>query len=299
MRKYRLLLLCAAVSVFSGCLFFGAKSPRQALAEQKITTPAAIESDVAVVAGFGLLEDKRPAQDISYLSSVRENVSAQVLDAIKATKIFSKINYPALSDEAFIIRGEIRRFHWESFETMISYIPVMNVFNLFGLPATRTHAEVDIYIQVIEAKSNKVIFDIAEQNVKKATYNIYNFKESKATEELSSCFRLVLNKIRQRFAVEKKKIIDALKPGVPVVQKKELAPEEAKVVEEKVKAAEEKMKAAEEKIREVEKKAVVVEEMAKKVEEKMKAAEERIKAAEKKVESPSTEASEKKETKSQ
>lgn len=166
---------------------------------------------VLINVGFKLLEDKRPVSDISYMTSVREKVSSNILEAIKDTKIFSQINFPPSPDDEIIISGEIRKFNWNSYDTMISYIPVFNVFNLFGLPSTRTHGEVEIYLEVRDIKSDKTILSFSEQFQKGSRYNIYNFKPSKATQDLVHCFDILLEKIRQRLLLNKNIILEAVK----------------------------------------------------------------------------------------
>ncbi|MDD5355685.1 MAG: hypothetical protein PHY56_04065 [Candidatus Omnitrophica bacterium] len=57
----------------------------------------------SVMVGFKTLEDKRPKQDISYLTSIREKVSEEVLKAIKDTQLFDEIHFPALESDKIII----------------------------------------------------------------------------------------------------------------------------------------------------------------------------------------------------
>ena len=278
--KSKRIILIVIFCIFSGCGFFKGKIAEDVLPGSDASSLAILESDLKVVAGINLLEDKRPEVDVSYMASVRENVTNKLLETIKSIDVFSGVNYPPKDEDVIIISGEIRKFRWQSFDTMISYIPVMNVFNLFGLPSTRTHSEVEIYLEVRDADTKKVLFDINEKSVKDKKYNIYNFKDSKANEELSLCFIEVLEKIRYRFLDKENLILEVVKSKIPVVTKTESDKKDIKEIEKKMKEAEKKIKEAEKKMKEVEKKAEVVEKIAEKVEEKVKAAEEKVKTAE-------------------
>ena len=125
-----LLLLGLSTGVFSGC-----KSREVKNSALKDELSLALSDEVLVVAGFNPLVDKRPKEDIAYMTSVKEKVSEKILNTLKSMRLFNDIHSPALENDYMVISGEIRRFNWESFDTMISYIPGLNVLPFFGLPA--------------------------------------------------------------------------------------------------------------------------------------------------------------------
>lgn len=214
MRKLSILLLLG-LFIFSGCIITKAKISQSVLKEKSLTPVVSSEDIPLVIVGFKLLKDKRPKKDITYMASVIENVSAKILESLQDTQLFNQINFPPSESDNVVISGEIRKFSWRSFETMISYIPGLNVFNLFGLPSTRTHTEVEIYLEVKDIKSGQVILNFKETYAKSNKYNIYNFKSSKANEELSYGFGVVLDKIKQRFITKKSAILEAAKTMPP------------------------------------------------------------------------------------
>lgn len=216
MRKLIILIMLGSLSLsfFSGCksrMIRGSalgkvsllSSAEQALAEEDLD-----ELVEEIIAGFNPLEDKRPKEDIAYMTSVREKVSNRILDTLRETQILDEIHTPATKEDAIIITGEIRQFNWESFDTMISYIPGLNVLPFFGLPSTRVDSEVEIYLVIKNTKTDKVILDLNESYGKRRKYNIYNFKQENAEAELAGCFDIVLKKLRDRLMSNKDMILD-------------------------------------------------------------------------------------------
>jgi len=167
--------------------------------------------EILVVVGFVPLEDKRPTEDISYMTSVREKVSSKIFDTLQSIELFDDMHSPDKPEDYLVMTGEIRRFGWESFDTMISYIPGLNVLPFFGLPSNRVDSEAEIYLVLKNTRSGEVILDFSESSKKRKKYNIYNFKQERAEEDLAQCFDIVLNKIRRRISLNKGKILEMVK----------------------------------------------------------------------------------------
>ncbi len=206
--------------------------------------------EILVVVGFVPLEDKRPTEDISYMTSVREKVSSKIFDTLKSIELFDDMHSPAKPEDYLVITGEIRRFGWESFDTMISYIPGLNVLPFFGLPSNRVDSEAEIYLVLKNTRSGEVILDFSELSKKRKKYNIYNFKQERAEEDLAQCFDIVLNKIRRRISLNKGKILEMVK-SIAVEATKAEAKAAAKA-EPKVEVKETPKEEPEEKLEEVE-----------------------------------------------
>lgn len=286
------LLLGLSFSVFSGCKSRMIKDSK--LEEEMVPF---VLSDLVMV-GFIPLADMRPQEDISYMTSVSEKVSAKILDTLKRLKIFDEIHSPATGDDGIIITGEIRKFQWKSFDTMISYIPGLNVLPFFGLPSTRVHSEVDIYLEIKNNNTGKVILGFNESYSKDKKYNIYNFQPERAEVELAGCFDIVLKRINNRIKYNRNRILEVAK--AMSIEAAKLA-EKAKVKEEpevevKVASEEEIKEPPEVKVEEV-----PTIEVKEKVEVEAKEAEVKIEAASKvKVEEiPRVEVEEKPEAKAQ
>lgn len=179
------------------------------------------EEEVFVSVGFNALEDKRPKSDISYMTSIREKVSSEVLKTLNDTRLFDEIHFPATDKDNIIISGEARKFGWDSFDMMISYIPGLNVLPFLGLPSTRTHSEVEIYLEMKNIKTGEVILGFSESHIMNKKYNIYNFKPDKANKELAFCFDKVLNKIKERILLNKNHILMTAGSKPPKVPKPE------------------------------------------------------------------------------
>ncbi|MDD5006251.1 MAG: hypothetical protein PHS93_07145 [Candidatus Omnitrophica bacterium] len=203
MKKISIFILVLALGAFSGCASLHTKA-RGASGEKQ----AAIENDIPITIGFNLLEDKRPQEDVSYMTSVREKVSGEILKMLRDEGIFDEIHFPALEKDSIVICGEIKKFNWVSFDTMISYIPGLNVLPFFGLPSTRVYSEAEIYLELKKNRTNDVIFGFIESYKKETTYNIYNFKTERANADLASCFDVILKRIKEKILLNRIKILE-------------------------------------------------------------------------------------------
>ena len=205
-----LLILGLMLFVFSGCFGFLGRISKGTSAGTGVLSSTSQEKETSIIVGFDLLEDKRPKKDISYMTSVSEKVSDKILKTLRNIRLFDEIHFPASEDDSIIISGEIRKFHWESFDTMISYIPGLNVLPFFGLPSTRVHSEVDIYLEFKNNKTNEAILGFIESYTKDKKYNIYNFKSDRADEDLANCFDIVLKRIKRKIDLNKNKILEVV-----------------------------------------------------------------------------------------
>ena len=204
------LILVIILFAFSGCFgLMGRASKGDALGGKNLSL-ATPDKDVSITVGFNLLEDKRPKKDVSYMTSVREKVSAEILKILKDIRLFDEVHFPVSESDTIVISGEIKKFNWESFGTMISYIPALNVLTFLGLPSTRVHSEVEIYLEIKNVKTNGVILGFIESYDKERKYNPYNFKSDKADQELAYCFNIVLRRIRKKIIFNRKKILEVV-----------------------------------------------------------------------------------------
>jgi hypothetical protein len=217
------------IFAFSGCLGSGSRVPKGRLLERRVAETRVLPSSVSekkqhspsaaskreavlITVSFSPLEDKRPKADISYMTSIRERTSDEVLRTLRNLELFDEINSPANADDVIVISGEIRKFNWESYNTIISYVPGLNVLPFFGLPSTRSYGVVEIYLEIKNNKTGEVILEIDEFYGKNRTYSMYSFKAEKANEELAYCFDVVLNKIKEKILAKKNEILAAIKP---------------------------------------------------------------------------------------
>lgn len=214
--KKTFILFLVAVFVFGNFGCATAKRRNNGIASHlaKIFSISDSDKDASIVVGFKVFEDKRPKQDISYLTSIKEKASEKILDNIKQIQLFDEINYPPLDSDNIIITGEIRKFSWESTDTMISYVPGLNILPFLGLPSNRVHSEVEVYVEFRNKKANAVIFGFVEEYKKDRKFNIYNFRTEKAEEDLASCFKIVLSRIKEKIILNRSVIIDTVKLGI-------------------------------------------------------------------------------------
>jgi gas vesicle protein len=239
MKKIVSISIIIAVFLFglSGCASLRGRAIKEAAfvvqsPEEKALVLSKLDEDTFVIVGFADLEDKRPKEDVAYMTSVREKVSVRTLETLRKMKLFDKINYPSVNDEAITIRGEIRRFGWESSDTMISYIPGLNVLPFLGLPSTNFKSEVEIYLEIKNNKTNSIILSFSESFDKRRKYNMYSFKQEKAEQELAYCFDVVLGKIKERININKEKILEELKSIMPKAPELKEEPREESIKEE-------------------------------------------------------------------
>jgi hypothetical protein len=211
----RLIILVVALSLFldffSGCRSRMIKDSTLEKASSLSAAEGALVEEFLeeIIVGFDSLEDKRPNEDIAYMTSVREKVSDNILSALKETQIFDIMHTPATLDDPVIVTGEIRKFDWESYDTMISYIPGLNVLPFLGLPSNTVDSEVEIYLAIKNNATKEVILELDEFYSKRRKYNMYSFKQEKVEVELAGCFEIVLRRLKDRLIAKKTKILDA------------------------------------------------------------------------------------------
>lgn len=216
-RKITVLVLGVAFFAFSGCSGLKGKiSNERSLESKDSALPSASQNIVTeVTVGLNLLDDKRPQTDVSYMTSVREKVSTEFLNSLKGIQFFKDAHLSASESDDVVIGGEVRKFNWQYYNTMISYIPGLNVLPFFGLTSTRSRADVEIYLEFKNNKTKEIILKINESFTKNNSYNIYSFNPNYANSELAACFDVVLNKIKDKVLLNKNKILEAAKVVEP------------------------------------------------------------------------------------
>lgn len=248
-RKIAILVLGLSLFIASGCASLNGKVSRShSLDGGSFSTLTPSEKVALVTIGFDLLEDKRPKTNISYMTSIREKVSTEILSTLRSMQLFNEVHFPASKTDNIVISGEIRKFDWEYYNTMISYIPGLNVLPFFGLTSTRSRADVEVYLEFKNNKTNEVILVINESFIKNNSYNMYSFSPNNANSEVASCFAVVLNKIKDDILLNKNKILEAAKvepakiskPAEEVKPTEEIKPDEVKPTEEAKPAVETK-----------------------------------------------------------
>jgi len=203
----KILILVLVVSV-AGCGGVS-KNVKKALSEN---TAPIISSDKLeiITAGLNSLEDRRPKQEVGYMTSVSEKVSAKLLNILKDAHLFDEVHSPANASDNIMVRGYINKFNWRAVDTMISYIPGLNMLPFLGLPSTKVHSEVDIDLDIVNNETKEVIFTINQIRIKDKKFNIYNFETYKAEQELADCFDSVLAEIVKKVTDKKGDIIESL-----------------------------------------------------------------------------------------
>jgi len=241
MRK--LFIIISIVILFYGCgastkKILSSQQDALILAEEvvELKKKAAARGELEGFVGFMNLKDKRSPQDITYMTSIRERVSEEILQQLRVSGLFKEIHYPLLDDDRIVIGGSVHKFILESAETMISYIPVVNVFTIFGLPSQRVRAEVDISIEFRNKDTGEVIKNFREKYHTQRKYNIYSFKQDKEKRELSSCFVKVIKRLVERIRKNKNDILDSVEiiPVISDLEREQKVPLEEDSVEEDI-----------------------------------------------------------------
>jgi len=190
----------------------------------------AIREKIEDCIGFSELKDMRPNQDASYMVSIREKVSEEALKALRDSGVFNAIHYPLGEQDLIEITGIIHKFTGETSETMVSYMPVFNVFTIFGLPSQRVYGEVEISLEFKNKKTGEVIKSFREKFSSQRKYNIYSFKPDKEGEELSGSFAKVIQKLIDDIRKNKDEILDKIE----IIPEKQDIPEDKQQTEEQV-----------------------------------------------------------------
>lgn len=156
------------------------------------------QNDAAI--GMDKFVDSRPADDrevTKAIPDIDEKVTSKVLEDFRSSGMFARVDFPARGDkDAFIVKGEIKRFYWKTKHNPVKFIPVVNLLLLLGITSYNIEAVADLKVQVLDAKTGAVLSEYDKTSTKTESATLYDNKSGESGAELAEAFRDVVKQIK-------------------------------------------------------------------------------------------------------
>jgi len=208
MKMRRLISSTLAFSVLlAGC----AAAPKSNVLFQH--TPLLPKGTVDVVVGIEQLEDKRPEKEKKLMKSISE-LSQQVTWVLfrdfRDAELFESISLvydPQKVD--VVVKGEIQSFFWKSDYSATTFVPIINVVHLVGVPCGESKGRVEIYLEFVNPKNGEVFASYTAASDSSKAYSLYESSSYHLSggQETGDAFRVVAEQLRDRILADKDKIL--------------------------------------------------------------------------------------------
>ncbi len=194
----RIILALCCLLLMSGCSTLNGSVPFRYVPSLS-TMP---QNDAAI--GMDKFVDSRPADDrevTKAIPDVDEKVTSKVLEDFRSSGMFARVDFPARADkDAFIVKGEIKRFYWKTKHNPIKFIPFVNLLLLLGITSYNIEAVVDLRVQILDAKTGAVLSEYDKTSTKTESATLYDNKSGESGAELAEAFREVVKQIKDGIA---------------------------------------------------------------------------------------------------
>jgi hypothetical protein len=206
----KFLIAIFSIAFLSGC----AALPKSSVLFQH--TPLLPKGTVEVKVGMDYLDDKRPDKEkkkMSHISDLSEQVTSVVCRDFRDAELFKSIKLGYNPDEVdIIIRGELRSFFWESGYSPTTFMPYLQFIHIFGVPAGTNKGRVEIYLQLVNAKTGEIISSYDEATDSKKSFSIYQSQSYRTSggEETSDAFRIIVDQLRNDILLDREKILSSV-----------------------------------------------------------------------------------------
>lgn len=169
-------------------------------------------------AGLTILIDGRPEKErksLRNISGVTDQVTAVLLKDFHDAEVFNSIEMtdnPSRVD--VILKGEIRSFTWRSSWNIIIFLPYVSLVSLFGVPVGKNTGNVGIVLDVVDAKSGRIISSYAKASGDERHYSIYQAADYRVGggEETSNSFRNVVGELQVAILQDRDRILQGVTP---------------------------------------------------------------------------------------
>jgi hypothetical protein len=190
----RIILAVCCLLLMSGCSTLNGSVPFRYV--PSLSTMQ--QNDAAI--GMDKFVDSRPADDrevTKAIPDIDEKVTSKVLEDFRSSGMFARVDFPARGDkDAFIVKGEIKRFYWKTKHNPVKFIPVVNLLLLLGITSYNIEAVADLKVQVLDAKTGAVLSEYDKTSTKTESATLYDNKSGESGAELAEAFRDVVKQIK-------------------------------------------------------------------------------------------------------
>jgi hypothetical protein len=194
----RIILALCCLLLMSGCSTLNGSVPFR-----YVPSLSTMPQNDAVI-GMDKFVDSRPADDLEAtkaIPDIDEKVTSKVLEDFRASGMFARVDFPSRGDkDAFIVKGEIKRFYWKTKHNPVKFIPVVQLLLLLGITSYNIEAVVDLKVQVLDPKTGAVLSEYDKTSTKTDSATLYDNKSGESGAELAEAFRDVVKQIKDGIA---------------------------------------------------------------------------------------------------
>ncbi len=194
----RIILALCCLFLVSGCSTLNGSVPFR-----YVPSLSTMQQNDTVI-GMDKFVDSRPADDqevTKAIPDIDEKVTSKVLEDFRSSEMFARVDFPAHGNkDDLILKGEIKRFYWKTKHNPIKFIPVVNLLLLLGITSYNIEAVVDLKVQVLDAKTGKVLSEYDKTSTKTDSATLYDNKSGESGAELAEAFRDVVKQIKDGIA---------------------------------------------------------------------------------------------------
>ena len=166
-------------------------------------------------AGLMTLTDARPAGERRSFPDIEdfpERITLELLMDLSEAQLFSTIGHDSRGADV-ILRGEIRSFQWRARYNWVPYVPGLAFLAVIGIPVAYSTGQVELAIDVVDAKTDQRIASYARAATDKHPYWVYRYQDFTAGSDLDtvSAFRRVVEELQAAILADGDRIVAAVK----------------------------------------------------------------------------------------
>lgn len=206
----RIIGVSVAGALLAGCMALP-KSDRAMFQEPPLANKGTLPLNAALMT----LTDARPAEDRGAFPDIEnfpDRITLEVLMDLSEARLFTSIGHDSRGADV-ILKGEIRSFQWKARHKVVPYIPGLAFLSALGVPVARAKGQVELAIDVVDAKTNQPIGSYAQAATDAHEYWVYRFQDFTAgsDRDTDSAFRRVVGDIQSAILADGERIVAAVK----------------------------------------------------------------------------------------
>ena len=206
----RIIGVSMAGALLAGCMALP-KSDRAMFREPPLPNKGTLPLNAALMT----LTDARPEQERGSFPDIEnfpDRITLEVLMDLSEAGLFKSIGHDSRGVDV-ILRGEIRSFQWTPRYNAVPYIPGLAFLTALGVPVARAKGQVELAIDVLDAKTAQPIGSYAKAATDTHAYWVYRFQDSTAgsDRDTDSAFRRVVSDIQSAILADSDRIVAAVK----------------------------------------------------------------------------------------
>lgn len=170
---------------------------------------------IPLKAGLLTLTDARPPAERRSLREIEDfpdRITLELLMDLSEAQLFTSIGHDTRGADV-ILRGEIRSFSWTPRYNPWPYVPAFGIIAAFGVPVARSSSQVELAIDVVNAKTDERIASYTKAASARRAYWVYRYQDFTAgsDRDTDSAFRQVVEELQADILKDRERIVAAVK----------------------------------------------------------------------------------------